>query len=161
CNRVLNFEDLRDVEIVLSGVIERGEAVRAYPDGRSRPLVRMWLRKCLLDRPRLAAEGDLALGPGPYHDRKYLPAGGVARLEADLLRLEFAQPRAVAEGGLEAALRKMVDHREVLREPHRMVQRQLEDHCADTDRLRCSRQRREIDGRCRDAIETCVLVLDE
>ena len=76
---------------------------------------------------------------------------------ADELVLVRSQPRAE----LDPPFRQVVERRHFLRQPHRVVKRQLPDHRAHVDALRRRSDRREEDCRRRDRADVGGLVLDD
>ena len=147
--------------VVVRRELDRRRAVDRGPDRRIGLLERLGLRQRLVELEELALERDLVLGPRHLDDLHHLRRDRRALIEIDAPADELVLVDADAGAELDPPVRQMVEHRHLLREPQRMVERQLPHHRADPQRRRRARDGGEIDGGRRDAPDRRILMLDD
>ena len=121
------------------GAPQRDVAPATDPEGRVGLLHRRGL-EAPLDRVIGALEAHTLPGPEPLHDRHLLLEARAALLERDAVEGELVGLVADRDAERDAAARHHVEHRDVLGEPHRVVERADGDVGAERDARRARRE---------------------
>ena len=150
----------RYVIAALGREIYRPWAVHRRPYRRVRLLIRHRMHQRLVYLPELALVGHRPVAaPRQLDDVQRFLAHLLPCVEIQTPAHELVLMHPYAGGELRPASREVIEHRHVLREPHRVMERQLPDHRAQPQRLRVLGKRGQEDLRRGDRTDVGTLVL--
>ncbi len=144
---------------VVDGAPDRGlGAGEAVPQRRVRLLIGLHHHREALDGVELALEVDLVAGEGLQHDVPGLDVASLHRGRIDVIELLFDPHRARAQADLQSAPAHLVQHADLLGQPHGMVEGRQVDQRSELQPLRALGDcRQEHAGRGGEA-EVCAVV---
>ena len=136
----------RDRDVVPAGELDRFLAADDRdPDRRMRPLHRPRPDRHVLVRPELPRVGEHVLGPGAGDDVVGLLEAGARFVERHVVHLVLARD-AARKARDDAAVGQAIEHRQLLGQPQRLVQRQQVAVDQELQPLGALRRRRRPSG---------------